>query len=120
VEPFPRTGARYEITTGPNFYPMWSPDGHQLLSLGGGRRDFWSVEIIRKDTSFEYGTPRILFSAKDPIQTIGIGLMIDISPDGKQIVALQGWTDGDDNQPPPSINIVLNWFADLKQRVPVK
>jgi serine/threonine protein kinase/Tol biopolymer transport system component len=120
VEPFPRTGARYEITTGPNFYPMWSPDGHQLLSLGGGRRDFWSVEIIRKDTSFEYGTPRILFSAKDPIQTIGIGLMIDISPDGKQIVALQGWTDGDDNQPPPSINVVLNWFADLKQRVPVK
>jgi eukaryotic-like serine/threonine-protein kinase len=122
VEPFPRTGARYPIATGAVFFPMWSPDGGQLLYLGGGRRDFLSVDILRKDTIFEIGRPRILFSAKELIQTIGIGLMTDILPDGKRILALQGWSDADTGkpQPQPSINVTLNWFADLHERVPTK
>jgi Tol biopolymer transport system component len=120
MEPFPPKGAPYQITTGPFWNPMWSPDGNRLFYLGG-RRDFFAVDILRTQTSLEYGTPRILFSAKDPIQTISYGRFADISPDGKQIVALQTWSDPDEGKPQPSsINVVLNWFADLKQRVPVK
>ena len=38
---------------------MWSRDGSRLLYLGGIRRDFLSVQILRKEPSLEYGTPRI-------------------------------------------------------------
>jgi Tol biopolymer transport system component len=120
VEPFPPTGAPYQITTGPFLNPMWSPNGNRLFYLGGARRDFFAVDILRKQTSLEFGTPRILFSAKDPVQTIGYGRIADISSDGKQIVALQTWSDANDGQRQPSVNVVLNWFADLKQRVPGK
>ena len=120
MEPFPPTGAPYQITTGLSWNPMWSPDGDRLFYLGGARRDFFAVDILRKQTSLEYGTPRILFSAKDPVQTIGYGRIADMSSDGKRIVALQTWSDANDGQRQPSVNVVLNWFADLKQRVPVK
>jgi eukaryotic-like serine/threonine-protein kinase len=119
VEPFPPTGARYQIVTECCWNPMWSPDGSRLLYLGGDRRDFLSVQILRKEPSFEYGTPRILFSSKEAVQTIANGLIADVSPDGKQIVALTGdssYPDTDQRQ--PSINVVLNWFRELRERVP--
>jgi eukaryotic-like serine/threonine-protein kinase len=121
VEPFPPTGSPYEIPAGSaSWSPMWSPDANRLFYLSGGRRDFFAVDILRKQTSLEYGTPRILFSAKVPVHTIGYGLIADIAPNGQQIVALQTWSDADTDQRQPSVNVVLNWFADLKQRVPVK
>ena len=98
---------------------MWSRDGSRLLYLGGIRRDFLSVQILRKEPSLEYGTPRILFSSKEAVQTIANGLIADVSPDGKQIVAMTGdssYPDTDQRQ--PSINVVLNWFGALRERVP--
>lgn len=43
----------------------------------------------------------------------------DIAPDGKQFIVMlppTGTKTGEGLQ----INVVLNWFQDLKQRVPVK
>ena len=37
VEPFPRTGARYQIATECCWNPMWSSDGTRLLYLGRGQ-----------------------------------------------------------------------------------
>jgi hypothetical protein len=45
----------------------------------------------------------------------------DISPDGKRFLMIKpaGATTSADASP-RKINIVLNWFEDLKQRVPIK
>jgi hypothetical protein len=45
----------------------------------------------------------------------------DISPDGKQFVAvLEATARTAVKQPNPQINVVLNWFTELQQRVPIK
>ena len=45
----------------------------------------------------------------------------DITPDGKQfLVLLTAPVADSDDRPPLQINVVLNWFEELKQRVPVK
>ena len=41
----------------------------------------------------------------------------DAGPDGRLLmVRSEGQTDGE--APPPEINVVLNWFEELKARVP--
>ena len=52
----------------------------------------------------------------------------DISPDGKRFLMIKASTPTDEQstdaettkEPPRKIVIVLNWFEELKQRVPVK
>jgi hypothetical protein len=49
------------------------------------------------------------------------GNYVDLSPDGKQFVTLLLPPPPRDREPERAqVNVVLNWFADLKQRVPVK
>ena len=38
IEPFPRTGARYQVTRGGGSHPLWLPDGRALYP---------SIAIIR-------------------------------------------------------------------------
>lgn len=42
------------------------------------------------------------------------------APDGKQFIAIFPPDQASRSQPTSQINVVLNWFEDLKQRVPVK
>ena len=45
----------------------------------------------------------------------------DITPDGKYFVVMLPKAQTDrDKAPPEQINITLNWFEELKQRVPVR
>jgi hypothetical protein len=72
---------------------------------------------VETDPTFRLGTPQKLFS--------GPYLGWDISPDGKRFLTLKAKGDeSSDNETAkagsPQINIVLNWFEELKQRVPVK
>ena len=42
----------------------------------------------------------------------------DVSPDGQRFLMLKPVESP--TSPPTQINVVLNWFEELKQRVPVK
>jgi hypothetical protein len=45
----------------------------------------------------------------------------DITPDGKTFVGVVPITASQNGAPAPfQINVVLNWFTELRQRVPVK
>ena len=45
----------------------------------------------------------------------------DMMPDNKSFVVLQLQSQADPGEAPPDqINITLNWFRELQQRVPVK
>ncbi len=44
----------------------------------------------------------------------------DMSPDGKRLLMMFPADQSDSGEPArPQINIVLNWFEELKERVPV-
>jgi Tol biopolymer transport system component len=116
VQPFPPTGAKYQISATSAGDPVWSPDGRQIIYTDvSGKASLVAVDV-RTQPSFTVGKPT-------PLPIDGFvqrgGRPYDVMPDGRQFIVML----------PPSetktggtleINVVLNWFQDLKQRVPVK
>jgi serine/threonine-protein kinase len=119
VQPFPATGAKYQIPfSADNHAPLWLHGGNELYYLPGPGR-FFVVRIL-----LEPG-----FSVSDPV-TAFPGAMLnapsvlrqaDAMPDGKHILGVldaRNAEPGNISQPP--IRVVLDWFSELQQRVPVK
>ena len=121
VEPFPLTGARQRVSQAEGgVWPLWSPDGRELFfrmrSVGGG------VTLKGVDIATE---PNFGFSNE---QTLPVEDFIvvtrhrdyDITPDGQRFLMVFPADQAGSSEPTrPQINIVLNWFGELKERVPV-
>jgi Tol biopolymer transport system component len=118
VEPFPPTGAKYQITTSGGNNPVWTRDGKQLFYMTLEGRQIMAVDILQTQPSFKFGKTTPL-----PIEGIvSVGPRpYDIMPDGKSFIAM--FPPGDQNarkDAPDQINITLNWFEELKKLVPVR
>jgi Tol biopolymer transport system component len=119
VRPFPEVDkGKWQVSTSGGSNPLWSPDGRELFFLSGGN----SAMAIAVETKpvFNPGTPRTLFHTNF---VSGTGMQWDISPDGKRFLMMKSPASGEvptAAAPRPKINIVVNWFEELKQRVPVK
>jgi len=72
-----------------------------------------SVDISTQP-AFAVGNPRQLFSGQYMTTTITIP-NYDVSPDGQRFLMLK---PNEQAQAATQINVVLNWFEDLKRRVP--
>jgi len=117
VVPFPPNGVQHEISTQGGWIPMWSRDSrrlyyvHERVTAHGPT--FWSVDI-QTEPSFRIAKPRPLFTLPERLAP---GLrVVDFSPAINKFVALLRPRNSDTHE----FSIVLNWFADLKRRVPVK
>ena len=79
---------------------------------------------VEAEPVFKAGKPRELFRGSYYSASAGQAVlpMWDISPDGKRFLMMK--EDASTGKPvaegPRKINIVVNWFEELKQRVPVK
>jgi len=80
-----------------------------------------SVTVETKP-ALSFGTPKMLFRSAYVQPISGEGTPWDIHPDGKRFLIMKppGVTASTEVAPRPKINIVLNWFEELKQRVPAK
>jgi serine/threonine-protein kinase len=120
VQPFPPTGAQFQIThTGSNIRPLWSPDGKQIiyLSVMGGEGRLNVVDVQTQPT-FDNGKPVSL-----PIDFAppGPGRDYDIFPSGKEfLVTIPPDQVQSGERASAQINTVVNWFSELKKKVPVK
>ena len=113
------TGSKYQITMESGIYPLWSPTGKQQLFYMWDK--LYAVDI-RTETSFSAGKPSTLPFA-GIIQRPRSQRNYDITPDGKQfLVVLPASAQEQTNLSfrPPQINVVLNWFRELQERVPAK
>jgi Tol biopolymer transport system component len=98
------TGAKWLVSKGPGFFPIWRPDSKGLYYIAPNLQ----VMAVDIDTSkrFQADTPRRMFIAP---ATIALGW--DLSPDGKRFLLLA----------PPNagrvipFTVVLNWAAGLKK-----
>jgi len=116
VRPFPDVNkGRWQVSTDGGNSPLWSPDGREIFYRKG---DATMVVRVEAEPTFNPGKPTVLFSA--PFYSAMGGMTPwDISPDGKRFLMLK------EAKPiaievPRKINVVINWFEELKQRVPVK
>jgi len=118
VRPFPVGAAKYQIHSGgPNgdVHPLWSRDGKELsFGTGPGMRAAASVTTA---PSFTFSTP-LPTTRGTLLGTRNGPRSYDILPDGR----LLGVVPAGQSRPlgAPQIQVVLNWFEDLKQRVPVR
>ena len=79
---------------------------------------------VKTEPSFDIaGTPQVLFRGTFVRPEIGEGTPRALSRDGKRFLMLKRQVPASATSTaatPRKINIVLNWFEELKQRVPVK
>ena len=111
VQPFPSTGAKFEITGRFGIHPLWSVDGKELLFSAPG--EFLSVSVTTRP-AFATGNP--VRWARGGLSTIGptSPRRWDMSPDGRVLgigTALTGPFSRE-------VRVVLNWTEELKTRVP--
>lgn len=123
VQPFPPTGAKYQLTQDGGTYPLWSPDARHIFY----RRPFTTavqgprlMEIeVETGPPFDFGNERPL-----PIEDFLIFSFhrdYDITPDGERFLMVfpADQADAVTETAADQINIVQNWFEELKERVPV-
>ena len=116
VQPFPKTGAKHRITQRGGASPLWSPDGNELFYT---HLDRLSGIDIMTDAAFAFGNEQVL--GMQGYLYLGGGIKpYDITPDGQRFLMIFP-QDGADSAASSTqrINIVLNWFEELKERVPV-
>ena len=120
VEPFPPTGARRRISQDGGYWPLWSPEGSELfyrpVSTTAGIT-LRSVDIVTQ--------PAFGFSNEQTLPIEGFNVVsyyrdYDMSSDGKRLLMVFPADQPDIGEPAgEQINVVLNWFEELKERVPV-
>jgi len=111
VQPYPGPGAKRQISTEGGNEPVWARDGEELFYRNGDQ--MMAVEVTTEPT-FSASTPRLLFEGNFQPSSGNLA-NYDVTPDGQRFVMIQlGGTDSEASQ----INVVLNWFEELKQRVP--
>jgi len=111
VQPYPGPGGKWPVSTEGGTQPVWNPGGRELFYRSGNK--MMAVEITTQPT-ISPGRPRMLFERpylQSPFPLTNPGY--DVSSDGQRFLMVkQG------EQAPTQINVVLNWFEELKRRAP--
>jgi eukaryotic-like serine/threonine-protein kinase len=111
VQPYPGPGGKWQISTEGGTEPVWNPNGRELFYRSGDK--IMAAEITTQP-SFSVGKPKALFEG--PYQPTPATLTnYDVSPDGQRFLMLK---PSEQAQAATQINVVLNWFEELKRRVP--
>jgi serine/threonine protein kinase/Tol biopolymer transport system component len=113
VEPFPSTGAKYRISSR-GLQPLWSPDGKQLFYSAG------SLFVVTVTTArgFEFSSP-VQMPRRFQLSGPSSARAYDIMPDGQRLLGIVPSGQGQAGVS-AQIQVVLNWFEELKRQVPTK
>ncbi len=109
VQPFPDLDGKWQLSTEGGTEPVWSPKGHELFYRNGDKMMAVGYEA---DPTFSPSRPLLLFEGtylSNPWDA-----NYSVTPDGQRFVMIQVEQQQGRNQ----INVVLNWFEELKRLVP--
>jgi Tol biopolymer transport system component len=112
MQPYPGPGGKWQISTEGGTEPVWNRNGRELFYRSGDK--MMAVDIATQP-GFAAGKPRVLFEGRyEP--TPATFPNYDVSPDGQRFLMLKPSEQA--AAAPTQINVVLNWFEELKRRVP--
>ena len=112
VQPYPGPGGKWQISTEGGTEPVWNRNGRELFYRSGDK--MMAVDIATQP-GFAAGKPRMLFEGPY-VPTPATSPNYDVSPDGQRFLMLKPSEQA--QAAPTQINVVLNWFEELKQKVP--
>ncbi len=111
VQPFPGLGGKWQISTDGGGHAVWARNGRELFYRNG---DKMMVVEVTTQPKFAPGSPKALFEGQ--FFSAGDGnTMYDVAPDGQRFVMIK---DSVEQREGGQINVVLNWFEELKRLVP--
>ena len=125
VQPFPATGPRFQASVdAPQddpHHPLWSRDGTELFYVAGPNR--FAVTSVNERSGLSFSNP-VLIKTGIWRNTFGGPSTIrnyDVSLDGKRFIGViaSGVTDSGTPRA-PHIEVVVNWFEELRRRVAAK
>ena len=103
---------KWPISTGGGTEPVWNRNGRELFYRSGNK--MMAVDITTQP-GFSAGKPQMLFEG--PYRTGGLAMPnYDVSLDGQHFLMVKGSEQA--QAAATQINVVLNWFEELKQKVP--
>ena len=109
VKPYLGEGGMVQISSGGGGEPLWERDGNELFYRNGDQMMIVSVQtnpVLRAEK------PGLVFEGSSYLFGGG-GAGYDISTDGQQFLMVKA-VEGSTGQ----INVILNWFEELKRLVP--
>ncbi len=115
VTAFPDPGGKLQISTDGGAEPMWSRDGGELFYRIG---DKMMAVAIATEPQLAPGSPTLLFEGRYVSGSTGgnPATGYDVAPDGRFVMVRTEEGAAGTQQ----INVVLNWFGELKRLVPTR
>jgi hypothetical protein len=125
VRPYPGPGAATRVSIDGGSCPAWGRKGGELYFIGPQEPDGGGLMMVAdvapvpgQGAALRIGTPRPLFRfGADLLFASGDARSHDVSPDGERFYVVQTKPFGP-LPPVTQINLVLNWFEELKAKVP--
>ena len=118
MQPYPELDRRTLVSIGGGVEPLWSPTGAELFYHTGLFASRMMAVPVRTQAGFEAGEPQLLFAFAPGLysfEPISAHPLYDVSRDGQRFLMTKSLG------PFPRytrINVVVNWFEELKARVP--
>jgi serine/threonine-protein kinase len=109
VRSFPGPGPKWQVSTEGGTEPRWSRSGRELFYRD--RNKMMVVDVETKPT-FRAGRPRTLFEGSYCYFDFN---SYDVAPDGTRFLMIK---EDAAESGPAHVNVVLNWFEEVKRRVP--
>ena len=115
VRPFPDADANLVlVSTNGGTRPAWAPDGRELFYVNNNQ--LFAVPVETEPT-FSRGTPT-LFINGDYLLESSSGRTYDVHPSDGRVLMVKPLR-AETGRSAATLNVVLNWFEELKERVPV-
>ena len=103
-----------QISTDGGTEPLWGHDGRELFYRSDAGL---MVVAVETEPSFAPGTQDVVVD--DQYYAGLVGRNYDIALDGQRFLFIKGGTGPATDQSGQQINVILNWFEELKRLVPV-
>ncbi len=113
IKPYPGPGRAIPVTTDGGMEPVWDPFEKELYYRDDTGYKLFKVSIIT-EPAVQVGSPELLFEGRFYGSSFLWGRNYDISPKGDFFILIEE----EETQPVAQINVVVNWFEELKRLVP--
>jgi Tol biopolymer transport system component len=122
ARPYPGPGGEVTISVGGGQEPVWAPSGQELFYRHDSK--LLAVKIDQTASSLAVGAPTRVFDDPYRLDTGGTrGGMAnyDVSPDGRRFVMVEEPRPTTSaGTEPVRLQVIVNWFEELKARAPTK
>jgi hypothetical protein len=111
VRPYPGPDRRQLVSTNGGTHPTWSRSGGELLYRASNQ--MMSVEVSPGAAGLTLSSPRVLFEQRYSFASSQTIASYAVSTDGQRFVMVRDVSDSG------RLNLVTNWFEELRRLVPV-